>query len=167
MPQLAAAVTMGTLTQEYPQMTTAFGFGAVGDGAADDTEALQHAIDDGAGVLTLAKGTYRITKPLVIDLTKTGYSSIRGQGGTARIVMAGPGPALRVIGDHRGSASPKTVQPHTWDKERMPTISGLEIVGEHPQAVGIELRKTTKCIISQVLIRRWRFPGCAGTASGR
>lgn len=138
-------------------MTTAFGFGAVGDGVADDTEALQHAIDEGAGVLKLAKGTYRITKPLVIDLTKTGYSSVHGEGGTARIVMAGLGPALRVIGDHRGSASPKTVQPHTWDKERLPTISGLEIVGEHPEAVGIELRKTTKCIISQVLVRRCKI----------
>ncbi len=138
-------------------MSNVFGFGAVGDGIADDTESLQHTIDSGDGVLRLNKGTYRITKPLVLDLTKTGYGAVRGEGGTSRIVMAGSGPAIRLIGDHQGTASPSSVQAHTWDKERFPTINGLEIVGEHPDAVGIELRKTTKCVISQVLIRRCRI----------
>ena len=36
-------------------------FGAVGDGKADDTQALQHALDAGDGILELEKGTYRIT----------------------------------------------------------------------------------------------------------
>jgi hypothetical protein len=71
--------------------------------------------------------------------------------------MAGPGPAIRVIGDHQGTASPGSVLPHTWAKERFPTISGIEIVGEHPDSVGIELRKTMKCVVSQVLIRRCRI----------
>ena len=35
----------------------------------------------------------------------------------------------------------------------MPQISGLEILGEHPEAVGIELRKTTKTTITGVLVR--------------
>ena len=128
-----------------------------GDGVADDTEALQHTLDAGDGVLRLNKGTYRITKPLVLDLTKTGFGAVRGESGTSRIVMAGAGPAIRVIGDHQGTASPSSVQPHTWDKERFPTITGIEIVGEHPDAVGIELRKTMKCVISQVLVRRCRI----------
>ncbi|MFM9962634.1 MAG: right-handed parallel beta-helix repeat-containing protein [Planctomycetaceae bacterium] len=138
-------------------MSNVFGFGAVGDGLADDAAALQHTIDSGDGVLRLNKGTYRITKPLVLDLTKTGFGAVRGEGGTSRIVMAGAGPAIRVIGDHQGTAVPSSVQPHTWDKERFPTITGIEIVGEHPDAVGIELRKTMKCVISQVLIRRCRI----------
>lgn len=138
-------------------MANVFGFGAVGNGVADDTAALQHTIDSGDGVLRLNKGTYRITKPLVLDLTKTGFGAVRGEGGTSRIVMAGAGPAIRMIGDHQGTASPSSVQPHTWDKERFPTISGIEIVGEHPDAVGIELRKTMKCVISQVLVRRCRI----------
>jgi polygalacturonase len=137
-------------------MSNVFGFGAVGDGIADDTAALQHTIDSGDGVLRLNKGTYRITKPLVLDLTKTGFGAVRGEGGSSRIVMAGAGPAIRVIGDHRGTASPSSVLAHTWDKERFPTVNGVEIVGEHPDAVGIELRKTMKCVISQVLIRRCR-----------
>ena len=138
-------------------MSNVFGFGAKGDGVADDTAALQHTLDSGDGVLRLNKGTYRITKPLVLDLTKTGFGAVRGESGTSRIVMAGAGPAIRVIGDHQGTASPSSVQPHTWDKERFPTITGIEIVGEHPDSVGIELRKTMKCVISQVLVRRCRI----------
>lgn len=133
------------------------GYGAVGDGRADDTDALQHALEAGDGVLRLNKGTYRITKPLVIDLAKQGYGAVRGEQGTTRIIMAGPGPALRIMGDHQGTASPSSVKPATWDRERMPTVAGIEIVGEHPDAVGIELRKTTKCIVSQVLVRRCRI----------
>lgn len=133
------------------------GFGAVGDGVADDTGALQHALETGRGVLELEKGTYRITRPIVLDLTKLGYGAVRGVGGTARILMAGAGPAIRVLGDHRGTAMPRSVQPHTWEGERFPTISGLEIVGEHPEAVGIELRKTLKAVVSQVLVRRCRI----------
>ena len=138
-------------------MSNVIGFGAVGDGLADDTAALQHTLEAGDGVLRLNKGTYRITKPLVLDLTKQGFGAVRGEGGTTRIVMAGAGPAFRVVGDHQGTASPSSVQPHTWDNERFPTIIGIEIVGEHPDAIGIELRKTMKCVISHVLIRRCRI----------
>jgi hypothetical protein len=135
-------------------MATAFDFGAKGDGKADDTASLQHALSAGDGVLELPKGTYRITKPLVIDLTRQGYGAVRGQQGTSRILMTGPGPAIRIVGDHKGTASPATYQPHTWEKERMPIITGVEILGQHRQAVGIELRKTTKAVISQVLVRK-------------
>ena len=75
-------------------MANVYHFGAVGDGKSDDTTALQHALEAGEGVLDLNKGTYRITRPLVIDLTKQGYGAVRGAGGTSRIVMAGAGPAL-------------------------------------------------------------------------
>lgn len=66
-------------------MSNVFGFGARGDGVADDTEALQHTLDSGDGVLRLNKGTYRITRPLVLDLTKTGlgpYAARTGRRGS-------------------------------------------------------------------------------------
>lgn len=135
-------------------MANAFHFGAAGDGETDDTAALLHTLEAGDGVLRLNKGTYRITRPIVIDTTKTGYAAVRGEGGTSRIIMAGAGPAIRLVGDHQGTASPKSYQEHTWEQERFPTVSGIEIVGAHPEAVGIELRKTTKTTISQVLIRK-------------
>ena len=87
-------------------MANVFGFGAVGDGVTDDTEALQHTLEAGDGILRLNKGTYRITKPLLLDLTKQGYGAVRGENGTSRIIMAGEGPAIRVLGDHQGTAFP-------------------------------------------------------------
>ena len=134
-------------------MVSVFHFGAVGDGQADDTEALQHALEAGDGVLELDKGTYRIRRTLVIDLTRQGYGAVLGRGGTSRIVMDGPGPAIEIIGDHQGTAQPGSYKDQTWEKERFPTVQDVEILGQHPQAVGIVLRKTTKCVISRVLVR--------------
>ena len=69
-------------------MVNVFDFGATGDGKTDDTEALQHALEEGDGAVHLKKGTYRITRPLVLDLTKHGFSAIRGkESGTSRIVV--------------------------------------------------------------------------------
>src|SRR5207247_1915475 len=53
------------------------GHGAVGDGAADDTRAIQASIDatpSGAGVVSFPPGVYRITAPLnVIDAAGDGH----------------------------------------------------------------------------------------------
>ncbi len=138
-------------------MSFAKHFGAIGDGKADDTDALQHAVDDGDGVLELSKGTYRITRPIVLDASKHGYLGVRGEQGTARIVMAGPGPALQIIGDHQGTATPESFKPHTWDRERMPIVTGLEILGEHPEADGIQLRRTMQATIQSMLVRHCRY----------
>ncbi len=132
-------------------------FGAVGDGQADDTQALQHALDAGDGVLDLDKGTYRITKSLVIDTTKNGYGGVAGHSGTSRILMEGAGPAIRVVGNHNGTASPSSYQEATWEQQRMPILQDFEIVGKHPEAVGIELVKTTKTVISRVLVRQCKY----------
>jgi len=132
-------------------------FGAVGDGVADDTEAIQHAVDRGDGVLELDRGTYRITRTIEVDLTKTGYAGIQGAQGTVRIVMAGSGPAFRIAGDHQGTADPGSVEPHTYDGERFPVISGIEILGEHEKADGIQLYRTMQATVQSVLIRRCRY----------
>jgi parallel beta-helix repeat protein len=138
-------------------MAHVFDYGAAGDGTTDDTEPLQHAIDDGDGIVDFSKGTFRITRPLVIDLTKTGRAAVRGAGGTTRLLMAGAGPALRVVGDHRGTAVPASMTEQTRDRERFPTVSGIEIFGTHPEAVGIELRKTMQMTVSNVLIRQCKY----------
>lgn len=138
-------------------MVFAHDFGATGDGQTDDTAALQHALQAGDGVLRLEKGTYRITSPLVLDLAQQGYGAVLGAGGAARIIMAGAGPALKIVGDHQGTAVPRSVKPQTYERERFPTISGVEILGVHPEAVGIELVKTLQCTVSEVLIRNCRY----------
>ncbi|HOF39473.1 MAG TPA: NosD domain-containing protein [Candidatus Hydrogenedentes bacterium] len=137
-------------------MATAREFGAKGDGVADDTQALQRAIDE-SGVLVLEKGTYRVSAPLLLDTTQLGYAGVRGAQGTSRIVMTGPGPAFRIVGDHQGTANPISFQEHTWERERFPVVEGIEILGRHDEADGIELFRTMQCTIQNVLIRECRY----------
>jgi hypothetical protein len=127
---------------------------AVGDGKADDTQAIQRAVDSG-GAIRLPKGVYRITRPILVNLDTTGFVSLSGDG-VARLVMAGAGPALRLIGTHHGTADPSTVKPDVWQRQRMPTIDGLEIVGDHLDADGIQADGTMQLTITRALIREVR-----------
>jgi hypothetical protein len=126
--------------------------GAIGDGKADDTAAIQTTVNAGGGVVRLPKGTYRITKPIVIELDKVGYTSICGDG-VARIVMAGPGPALKFVGTHFKSADPAGFSKEVWERQRMPVVDGLAIDGDHPEAVGIEATGTMELTLTRLHIR--------------
>lgn len=118
----------------------------------DVTDQLQKQIADNRGNLTLrGRKLYRITRPLEFDLAKLGAIAIRAEGG-ATLLMDGPGPALRLIGTHEGTASPKSFKPATWN-ERMPLIDGIEILGVHEQADGIELVRCVAPTITRVSIR--------------
>ena len=127
-------------------------FGAVGDGQADDTAAVQRAVGSGEGDVFFPRGVYRLTDTVKVDLNEVGPTALVGTG-TARIVMDGPGPAFRFLGTHGGTAAPRTVKPEVWQKQRMPTVDGLEIIGAHQDAVGIEAVKTMQMVISRVNIR--------------
>ncbi|HZL89183.1 MAG TPA: right-handed parallel beta-helix repeat-containing protein [Pirellulaceae bacterium] len=130
-------------------------FGAVGDGQADDTAAIQRAIDAGQGNVIFPPGTYKISKTVEINLAKVGYTSLVGSG-AARVVMAGSGPAFRLVGTHEGTADPESVKPELWEKERMPVVEGLAIVGGHDEADGIEASGTMQITIRGVHIRKVR-----------
>ncbi|MFM7317662.1 MAG: right-handed parallel beta-helix repeat-containing protein [bacterium] len=131
-------------------------FGAKGDGKTDDTAALQHAIDQSSGLIEFPSGTFLIKKTLVVDLTKKGPMSIRGAAGSTSIVMKGPGPAFRLVGSHKGTADPKSWTDKTRLQERFPNVTGIEIRGEHPDAIGIELIETAKPTIQNIFIRECR-----------
>ena len=128
------------------------GFGAVGDGKADDTAAIQKAVDSKVGLVQLPKGVYRIAKPIVIELDKVGYISISG-GAVAQILMAGPGPALRFVGTHFKSADPEGFSKDVWERQRMPLVDGVAIEGNHPDALGIEAIGTMELTITRVHVR--------------
>lgn len=118
----------------------------------DSTAALQAMIDDQDGNLTLGNvEVLRITKPLVFDLVRHRAVAVKATGGVT-IVMDGPGPALRFVGSHEGTASPKSFRPATWN-ERMPIVSGIEILGNHAEADGIELERTVGAIVTEVSVR--------------
>lgn len=127
-------------------------FGAVGDGKADDTDALQQAVLQGDGRLRLPPGTYRIRRTIEVDLDQAGPFSLVGDG-LARVVMEGPGPAFRLRGTHAGTAEPRTVEPKVWARQRMPLIDGVEIVGAHAEADGIEALGTMQLTVTRVTVR--------------
>lgn len=154
---LAVVYVIGTeeTSSEVPGHTktaTVRDLGAVGDGHADDTAAIQKAVNAGVGDVRFPHGTYRITKPIVIELDEVGWTSLIGSG-TARIVMAGPGPTFKFVGTHAGTADPSAVKPDVWERQRMPTVDGIEIIGAHEEAVGIEATGTMQLLLTRVAVR--------------
>lgn len=129
-------------------------FGAKGDGQADDTAAVQRAVDAG-GEVFFKRGTYKITKPVVVTLDQTGFVAIRGDG-TARLVMAGAGPAIRFVGTHGGTAAPESVKPEVWERQRQPIVDGLEIVGSHAEADGVQATGTMAITLTKLNLRGLR-----------
>lgn len=138
-------------------MTNVRDFGAMGDGVTDDTTAIEHALKEGGdGTLEFPRGEYRVTRTITFDLGATGPLSIHGSGGTARLLMSGAGPVFEFVGHHGGSADPNSFQPAVWDRERMPSVSHIEIEGRHPEADGLRFRGAVQPTLTGVLIRRVR-----------
>jgi nitrous oxidase accessory protein NosD len=150
----ALALLLLTITQIHAQ-TNVRTLGVVGDGVTDDTAALQAALREGHSDLYFPKGVYRLSQTLEFDLSKLGHSSVSGDG-TATLWMEGPGPALRFTGTHGGTASPPTIKPGVWENERTPMASGIEIVGKHPEADGIEATGTMQLTLTRVVVREAR-----------
>jgi len=132
-------------------------FGAVGDGTADDSAAIERAIaETTTGEIQFPRGDYRITRTIEIPLAETGRIGLNGHGGVGRITMAGSGPAFRFVGTHQSTASPDGFTQQTWQRERMPQVRGLEILGDHPEADGIEFVRVMQPTLMGVLIREVR-----------
>lgn len=118
----------------------------------DRTAEFRRQISESDGTLLLEPGVHRITGTLEIGLEGRRSTIVRPAAGPVTLIMDGPGPALRIAGSHEGSASPKTFKPTTWN-ERMPLVEGIEIIGNHPEADGIELFQTFEPVISKVAVR--------------
>jgi hypothetical protein len=149
---LALLVALPFAALAAPSANTPGEYGAIGDGKADDTKAIQAAIDAGKGGLWFPKGVYRLTQPIVIDLDRVGFTSLSSDG-TARVLMAGAGPAFKFVGTHKGTAEPKSFQAEVWEHQRTPMVDGLEIVGAHAEADGIEATGTMQLTITRVTVR--------------
>lgn len=138
---------------EASETKTVHQFGAVGDGVADDADAIQEAVNSSLGDIRFPRGVYRISKTIVVDLENVGPTSIIGTG-TARLVMDGPGPAIRFVGTHDGTAAPRTVKDNVWKNQRSPMVDGLEIVGAHPEACGVEGDGTMQLTVTRTVVRK-------------
>jgi hypothetical protein len=128
--------------------------GAKGDGKTDDTAAIQRAVNAG-GTVRFPTGTFRISRPIVIELDRTGFVALSGDS-TAQVVMAGPGAAFEFVGTHAGSAGPSAFKPNVWERQRTPSVEGIEILGAHPDADGISARGTMQLTITRVVVREAR-----------
>ena len=137
-------------------MSNVLRFGAVGDGVTDDTEAIKHTVANGDGMLHFPPGTYRITRPIEINLAKRGPLGIDGTSGTARIIMAGQGPAFRLMGTHAGTGDPGSRKGNVATQQRMPTIRNIEVEGTHAEADGFELVQTMQSVFEGVMVTRCR-----------
>ncbi len=118
----------------------------------DRTEDFRKQILENNGTLLLESGVHRITGTLTFFLEGKNSAIIRPAGGPVTLLMDGAGPAIRLVGSHEGSASPSSFKRETWN-ERMPLIEDIEIVGNHPEADGIELYRTFETTISKVAVR--------------
>ncbi|HEV3385951.1 MAG TPA: right-handed parallel beta-helix repeat-containing protein, partial [Gemmata sp.] len=65
-------------------------------------------------------------------------------------------PAFHFVGSHQGTADPKSFKEVVWSRERMPSVDGLEIVGDHPDADGIEASGTMQLTLTRLLLRKCR-----------
>lgn len=150
-PTVLLFLLLTTISQAQTSVLTT---GAKGDGTTDDTAAIEKAILT-HGSVSLPKGTYRLTRTISIPMSETGFAALSGDG-TARIIMAGAGPAFHFKGTHEGSAAPGSFKPPVWEKERTPMVSGIEIVGEHAEADAIEATGTMQITITRVVVRECR-----------
>lgn len=148
---LSATTTRGLSQPPADSARTVKAYGAVGDGKADDTLAIQKAVTTERDV-ALPAGKYRITDTITLDLEKLGYRSIVGTG-TVEIINEADGPAFEFIGTHGGTASPKTVKENIWSRQRMPIVRGIGIRGASPKSIGIRARGTMQLSIQHLHIR--------------
>ena len=129
-------------------------FGAVADGKTDATDAIQHAVTAGDGILNFPRGEYLISRPIEILLDECDRTAIDGLGGTAKVIMAGPGPAFHLVGTHQGTADPGSFEERVWQRQRLPTVCNIEIEGRHEQATGLLLEGVMQPTLQGVLCRR-------------
>jgi hypothetical protein len=151
----SAETIAAQIKQNRGRYLTVLELGAKGDGQTDDSAALQKIIDASAGSIRFPAGTYRITKPLVVELNRVGFTSFTADG-TAQLLMDGPGPAIRFLGNHASSADPNTFKPEVWQRQRMPVVDGLAIIGNHSEADGIAADGTMQLTLRGVHIRKCR-----------
>jgi len=126
-------------------------FGAVGDGRQDDTLAIEKAIAAG-GAVNLPPGRYRLTRTLRIELDTVGPVTIAGHGAT--LDMAGAGPAVHLVGTVQRTAAPADFPPDFWAKQAGVSVSGVDFVGSHPAAVGLQVTRAMQLTVSRCNFRR-------------
>jgi hypothetical protein len=134
-------------------------YGAKGDGKADDTAAIQQALDDTTGppakrtgIVYLPNGTYRLTKTLVVNRGKAGSGIGPWLYGETR-----DGVVLKLDDDAKGVKSVLLVHPTdagaTSANFFMRNVRNLTIdAGDNPETDGIRYMATNTGVIKDVKV---------------
>ena len=149
-------------------------FGAVGDGVADDTAAIQAALNSSASAIYVPQGTYRVTS----NLTRSGNTLLYGDGQNASVlVMEGSASFVYTGGDAssrwdtkqiyleklsflvQGSSTKNVVDISytggAGNTEKTAVIRDVRIQGTGPSAAfgrAIRLKNATNAVIDSVTI---------------
>jgi Pectate lyase superfamily protein len=121
-------------------------FGAVGDGVADDTAAIQAAVDWTSaahrGVIFFPPGTYKITAPITFNYD-----------GGLSIIFQGSGNLSTLTGNFAGAILSRTTTNTTGGVR---VIRDLNISNNHAAGYGIKLYGSVGASIENCMIGAWR-----------
>lgn len=97
--QTGTGATQRTVQSKLAESVSVKDFGAVGDGTADDTTAIQAALNSGAKLIFFPLGNYKTTATLTISasgIILAGIGSQGGLGSSSTITSSAAGPAINV-----------------------------------------------------------------------
>lgn len=129
-------------------------YGASGTGEADDSEAIQRALDAAARSgrpVSLPAGTYAIGKPIEIPSSVT----LRGAGSNATVLRAAPGTELESLLGHR-------TQSGTNPPAKGVVVEDLGLVGNARTRRGVLLEGLARSNLSRLRIEGLRHPEAIG-----
>lgn len=156
--------TGAALAANFAKVVTPEAFGAVGDGIADDTSALQDAIDSvGSGhvVISLAAArTYAIPGGISITGTTWAHLTIEGNGATLYAPGTGDVPALEIKNPAGESAGSMVAVLRSLNIRNLNVVGGPAIdsatVANRP---GVVVKWTQFCDLHNVVISGFRRNG--------
>lgn len=161
-----SALPMAALAQQPTQrptpprqMLSAVAFGAIGDGSADDTAALQSALDaafapGGPGFLVIPPGTYRVSRTLRVHTRDGGRGDITRNHGVT-------GHGARLLSSIPGGGNVLEFISHST--VRFLLIEGLDILGSGREGNGIYLECEHKeHFLYNLCLRDVTVQGCGG-----
>ena len=120
-------------------------FGAVGDGVADDTIAIQAALDSGSVSVYMPPGTYKITT----SLTVTSGDGLIGAGiGLTIITYSGSSSGI-------APATPTTLTSNV-------TLAGFTLQGTSSGTTGINMQAAARWVVQNVAITNFSASGAWG-----
>ena len=120
-------------------------FGAIGDGVADDTAAIQAALDSGAAVVNLPEGTYSVTSTLNIPLTAI---QIVGSGrGTCTIQAGSAALTGALMKRSTGSSSNVVLADMTLDANGFGSHGLLFQHGAYCRFEGLDVKGATTTVV--------------------